>query len=170
MSYKKDYAIRDSHPGWAVRFEDGTWLCRAHGWVCADNASDAYIYESKEECENILDNLQTDQGKYMKFLLPAKVVEAWEPVCETLRSEIKLLKEANVVSYFDISDLRDELESAVSKIKGWQEKGRHNHSDVNWKALASLLGCSVEEAPARLLPKELPPLPNSKTNGDFNDH
>lgn len=166
MSYKKDYEICGAHPGWAIRFEDGTWLGGAHGYIRTGSAGDAYIYNSKEEGEKVLDFLKNSKTESKYFSFPSQIIEAWEPICETLRSDVKALKEANVVSYLDIFDLRDELESIVSKVKGWQEKGKNSQSNVNWEGLASLLGCSVNEAKTKILSS----LPESNTKSDYNDH
>lgn len=141
MSYKKDYEIRDTHPGWAIRFEDSTWLGGAHGYIRTGDSSSAYIYNTKEDAEKVLNYLKNSKTESKYFSFPSKIIEAWEPICETLRSDVKALKESNIVSYLDIFELREELDSIVSKVKEWQEKG---------KALTSL--------------------PESNTNGDFNDH
>lgn len=123
MSYKKDYEIRDTHPGWAVRFEDGTWLGGAHGYIRTGSAF-AYIYDSKEDGEKVLAYLRSSRTEASYFGTPAEVIEAWQPICETLRSDVSALKQANVVQYLDLFDLREELESIVDKVKGWQEKGK----------------------------------------------
>lgn len=131
MAYKKDYEIHDVHPGWAVRFEDGTWLGGAHGYIRTGSAEHAYIYNSKEEGEKVLAYLRTSRTESNYFSTPSEVIEAWQPVCEMLRSDVSALKQANVVEYLDIFDLRDELESIVNKVKGWQEKGKKIQSESN---------------------------------------
>lgn len=131
MSYKKGYEIRDSHPGWAVRFEDATWLGGAHGYIRTGSAGDAYIYNSKEEGEKVLAYLRTSRTESSYFSVPSEIVEAWQPLCEMLRSDVTALKQANVVEYLDIFDLREELESIVGKVKGWQEKGKKIQSESN---------------------------------------
>jgi hypothetical protein len=35
-----------------------------------------------------------------------------------------MLKQANLVEYIDIFDLREELQAVVNKVKGWEEKGK----------------------------------------------
>jgi hypothetical protein len=127
MAYKKDSEVRGAHPGWAVKFSDGTWLGGAHGWFRSDDAFYADIYDSKEEGEKSLKYLREDRDEKGYFDLPAEVVEAWQPICESLRLEVTTLKQANIVSYMDIFDLREELESIVDKVKEWQEKGKKAH-------------------------------------------
>lgn len=123
MTYKKNYEIRNTHPGWAVRFEDATWLSGAHGYIRTGSASDAYIYNSVEDAQKVLYYLKTSRTESVYFSVPSEIVEAWQPLCEMLRSDVSLLKQANAVEYLDIFDLREELEAIVSKVKGWQEKG-----------------------------------------------
>jgi hypothetical protein len=124
MAYKKDSEVRQAHPGWAVRFEDGTWLGGAHGWFRSEDAFYADIYDTKEEGEKTLEYLRKDKSEGGHFDLPAQVVEAWQPICESLRLEVSTLKQANIVGYMDIFELRDELESIVDRVKEWQEKGK----------------------------------------------
>lgn len=124
MSYKKGYEIRDSHPGWAVRFEDATWLGGAHGYIRTGSAGDAYIYNSVEEAQKVLDYLKASRTESSYFSTPSEIVVAWQPICETLRSDVAMLKQANLVEYLDIFDLQYELEAVLNKVKGWQEKGK----------------------------------------------
>jgi hypothetical protein len=164
MSYKKGYEIRDSHPGWAVRFTDGTWLGGAHGYIRTGSAEDAYIYSSKEEGQKVLDYLKTSRTESSYFSFPSEIVEAWQPICEMLRSDVAALKQANVVEYLDIFDLRSELEAIVGKVKNWEEKGKKIQLNVNWEGLANFLGCSVDEVSSKLL--SLYPQYKPNTNGD----
>lgn len=127
MAYKKDAEERGAHPGWAVRFDDGTWLGGAHGWFRSEDAFYADIYDSKEEGEKTLEYLRKDRSENGYFDGPAQVVEAWQPICESLRLEVNTLKQANTVGYMDIFDLREKLESIVEDVKEWQEKGRKAH-------------------------------------------
>jgi len=124
MAYKKDRDVREAHPGWAVRFEDGTWLGGAHGWFRAADAFYADIYDSKEEAQGYLDGLRNDTYNKGEFDLPAEVIEAWQPICESLRHEVRTLKQANIVSFSDIYDLKDKLLDIVSEVNDWQERGK----------------------------------------------
>lgn len=148
MSYKKGYEIRDSHPGWAVRFEDATWLGGCHGYIRTGSASDAYIYDSVEEAQKVLDYLKTSRTESSYFSAPSEIVVAWQPICETLRLDVAKLKQTNLVEYLDIFDLQHELEVITNKVKGWQEKGKEIQNkpttyatDVSWesKLLSKLL-------------------------------
>lgn len=124
MSDKKDGENRDTHPGWAIYFEDGTWLGGAHGYIRTGGAFYAYIFSSKEAAEKVLTHLRTSRTEGNYFSVPAEIIVAWEPLCENLRSEVSALKQANVVKYLDIFDLREEVESILNRIKGWEEKGK----------------------------------------------
>lgn len=162
MTYFKDLETRNVHPGWVVYFEDGTWLGGAHGYIRTGDAFSAYIYDTKEQAEKVLDHLRNGktEGKY--FSLPSNIIEAWQPACENLRAEVAALKQTNVVKYLDLHDLREELEGIVSRVKGWQEKGKaieSIQSNVNWEGLALFLGCSVEDVKSKLLA-------NKPDNGD----
>lgn len=124
MAYKKDSDMRRSHPGWAVRFEDSTFLGGAHGWFRTEDAFYADIYDSKEDGQKYLDDLRQDKMYGDEFALPAEVVEAWQPICESLRHEVRVLKQANIVSFSDIYELKDKLEEIVSEVNDWQERGK----------------------------------------------
>ena len=50
----KNRKERNTHPGWAVRFSDGTWLGCAHGWFTTNETFYADIYDSKEDAESKL--------------------------------------------------------------------------------------------------------------------
>lgn len=122
MAYLKDLETRNAHPGWAVYFEDGTWLSTEHGFTRIDDAYAACIYVSKGDAEEVLSILRENktEGKY--FSLSAQIIEAWQPVCETLRFEVKTLKQTNAVSYMDLHDVHNELETVLQKVKGWLKK------------------------------------------------
>ena len=127
MAYKKDSEVRQAHPGWAVRFEDGTWLGGAHGWFRSEDAFYADIYDTKEEGEKTLEYLRKDKSEGGHYDLPAEVVEAWQPICESLRLEVSTLKQANTVSYSDLMDLEWKAEEFYNEIKELREKGRKAH-------------------------------------------
>lgn len=124
MAYKKDGEVRGAHPGWAVRFEDGTWLGGAHGWFRSPDAFYADIYDSKEDGQRYLDDLRRDKMYGDEFALPAEVIEAWQPICESLRLEVSTLKQANIIGYMDIYELRNKVEEILDEVKDWQERGK----------------------------------------------
>lgn len=105
----------NKHPGWAVRFEDDTWLGGGHGWFRCD-ASEADIYDTKEHAAQCLAIVQA--GKYdQHFDLKAEIVEAWQPLCESLRCRVRLLRQDLTV---DVSSVRDtiwELENVLEDLK-----------------------------------------------------
>lgn len=151
MTYFKDLETRGAHPGWAVYFEDGTWLGGAHGFIRTGDAFSAYIYDTKEQAERVLDFLRNSKTESQYFSFPANIIEAWQPACENLRAEVLSLKQVSIVNHLDVYDLRETLESALDKVKGWQEKGKTIPPDVNWEGLALFLGCSVEDVKTKLL-------------------
>jgi hypothetical protein len=124
MAYKKDSEVRGAHPGWAVRFQDGTWLGGAHGWFRSEDAFYADIYDTKEEGEKTLKYLRDDKHEGGHFDLPAEVIEAWQPICESLRLEVSTLNQANLVGYMDIFDLKQDMEGIIDRVKEWEERGR----------------------------------------------
>lgn len=104
---------RQSHPGWAVKFSDGTWLGGAHGWFRAEDAFYADIYESSEravECLTISNVLKEPDLKW-------DIVPAWEPLCERLRVEISSLEEANKITPGELYDIVFDLEYVLSRLK-----------------------------------------------------
>lgn len=124
MAYKKDRDVREAHPGWAVRFEDGTWLGGAHGWFRSEDAFYADICDTKEECEKYLKYVREDTMYKGEFDLPAEVVEAWQPICESLRLEVNSLKVYNTVKFGDIFDLKMQLEDALNTVNEWEARSK----------------------------------------------
>jgi hypothetical protein len=112
---------RQSHPGWAVRFEDGTWLGGAHGWFRTGDAFYADKYQTKEEAHAYLQSLRHDKTEQGHFDLPAEIIPAWEPMCESLRVEVASLKEANTITPSKLMDIAITLEGVLFDLK-WKEK------------------------------------------------
>lgn len=109
MAYKKDIEEQGAHPGWAIKFEDGTWLGGAHGWFRSEEAFYADIYDSKEEA---LQNLKCVRSTYHddgSFNLSAEAVEAWQPICESLRHKLLLAKYSSKITIPDLWDLNDKV-------------------------------------------------------------
>lgn len=100
---------RNTHPGWSVRFIDGTWLGGPHGWYQHKDAFDADIFPSKEDATYFV--------KISEIKDDFEIVAAWEPLCERLRVEIKSLKKVNKVTPSDLFDLEREAENLLDKIK-----------------------------------------------------
>jgi hypothetical protein len=124
MVYNSDVGSAKKHPGWAIHFQDDTWLGGAHGYIRTNGALYAYTFPTKESAEKVLNHLRNSPTESKYFSEPAEIVEAWEPLCENLRAEVSSLKKTNVVEYLDIFDLRTELESILNRIKEWEEKGK----------------------------------------------
>lgn len=126
MAYKKDSQVRNAHPGWAVRFVDNTWLGGAHGWFRTDDAFFADIYSSKEDGERYLTDLRTTQRNFYgdEFDIEAEVIPAWEPICETLRHDVIILKQTNIVEFGDVLDVQASLQNVMDQIKTWQRRGK----------------------------------------------
>lgn len=100
---------RNSHPGWAVQFSDGSWLGGAHGWFASDDAFYADIYDSAKEAEEAL--------KMSEIKGMATIVPAWQPLCEHLRFENSELKKSNKISISDVDDVVFELENVLNSLK-----------------------------------------------------
>lgn len=105
------------HPGWAVRFQDGSWQSGGHGWYREDDAALAERYETVEEANN---NAKRCQESY-NDTMPYEVVVAWEPLCESLRNNIHFLKKANKVSPDNIRNIIDEMENLLYTLKETQK-------------------------------------------------
>jgi|ERR1700723_475727 len=116
-----DKEERNSHPGWAVKFEDGTWLGGAHGWFRTKDAFYADKYASKEAAEGYLQSLRDDKSEQGQFDLPAEIVPAWEPMCESLRVEISSLKDANTITPDKVMYIAIALEGILHDLK-WRKK------------------------------------------------
>jgi hypothetical protein len=100
---------REAHPGWVIRFEDGTWLGGGHGWFRTKDAFYADIDDTEEEANRWLNQLPTIlKGDAYP---PAIVVEAWQPLCERLRHDVIMLEKANLIT-------PDDLFEAVNSLSG----------------------------------------------------
>lgn len=111
----KDDRVID--PGWAVRFEDGTWLGGAHGWFRSEDAFYADIYASKEDAQRYLDDLRKDKYESDYFNLPAEIIPAWQVQCESLRLEVRMLKQANRLTPSKLMDITMNLEQVLYDLK-----------------------------------------------------
>lgn len=109
--------VRNFHPGWAIYFVDGTWLCHAHGHFKSEDAFYADRYVSEKDAQSSLDSIRDDKEYYgEEFDTEAKIVLAWEPLCESLRVEIKGLKDANSISPDKIMDITFALQGILSDL------------------------------------------------------
>lgn len=106
---------RGEHPGWAIKFADGTWLGGGHGWSCPDDPFYASIFESEKEAQRVFEMAQEDcDGK----LPEANIVQAWEPLCNSLWFEIKQLEKAKNITPANINKTISSLEEAIYLLKG----------------------------------------------------
>jgi hypothetical protein len=110
----KDRTERNSHPGWAVRFEDGSWLAYGHGWHQFTDAFYARLFDSAEKAEEAVKEAAKDWGLDEEY----DIIPGWQPVAEQLRHDVAELKHANKFSPDDIFEISMELESILSKLKG----------------------------------------------------
>lgn len=108
---------RGSHPGWAVRFSDGTWLGGAHGWFRTEDAFYADIYESKKDAEGYLKHVREDKHDAEYFALDAEIVPAWEPLCENLRLEISTLRSSCKLNIYDLNSSVDDIQYQLDELK-----------------------------------------------------
>ena len=107
----------NAHPGWSVRFSDGTWLGGAHGWFRSEEAFYADIYDSEEEARNCLEQVKNDLYDKEYFSLDAEVVPAWQPLCERLRLDAHTLTASNKVNIFDLNMTVDDIQSQLNELK-----------------------------------------------------
>ena len=104
-----------AHPGFAIKLDNGNWLGVAHGYHQVDDALIACTFETKPEALRALKEA-IDEGYFDKDT-KGEAVEAWEPLCESLRWEISKLRKANKISPKILSDVVFEIENALSMIK-----------------------------------------------------
>lgn len=104
---------RNQHPGWAVRFEDGSWQGGGHGWHRFDDAFYAERHETEEDAHYAAKRCQEDYDDKMPYV----VIPAWEPLVEVLRHDVDQLKKANTFSPDDIFEITMDLESILSRLK-----------------------------------------------------
>lgn len=103
-------------PGWAVKFEDGTWLASAHGLHRFEDASYAKLYDSWEDARYDAEYYRKDYPNDSHVTYD--VIPGWEPLCEQLRSEVSNLEKTNKISWMDIFEIATELESIAYKLHG----------------------------------------------------
>lgn len=109
---------RGQHPGWAVRFEDGSWQGGGHGYHRFDDAFYAERHETQEAAHYAAKQCQEDYNDQMSYV----VISAWEPLAEVLRHDVSQLKHANSFHPDDIFEITMELESILYRLK---EKNDH---------------------------------------------
>ena len=108
---------RGAHPGWSVRFSDGTWLGGAHGWFRSEDAFYADIYDSKEDGERYLKMLRSDKSEGGHFDLDAEVIPAWEPLAESLRLEISSLRRTVKIDFHDLYMAVEDIQNSLDTVK-----------------------------------------------------
>lgn len=112
----KTEEVRNAAPGWSVQFDDGTWLGGAHGWFTSSDAFYADIYSSPEEAQSTLDYVRKDKD-WGDFSMEAKIIPAWQPLCERLRVRISSLRQANKLTPSKIFDITLSLEDALYQLR-----------------------------------------------------
>lgn len=104
---------REAHPGWSIRFSDGSWLCT--NMMC-DRVDDAFYATRYESPEVALSELKQAKEEWQGETPDAEVVEAWQPLCETLRVRIQSLNDACAITPDDIFEIKLSLEDAISRL------------------------------------------------------
>jgi hypothetical protein len=115
---KVERGERQTHPGWAVLFEDGTWLSSAHGYFQADDAFYGLLWNSVEEAERNAQDALSDWGRTEDVTgYKYTVVLGWQPLCEKLRHDVSTLKSAAKITPIELMDITFELENVLSRLK-----------------------------------------------------
>lgn len=112
----KDRTERGSHPGYAIKASDNSWVTSAHGLYLAEDPFFALTYDTKESAQETLDYALQDED--LPKELTYEVVEAWIPVCEQLRFDIDQLRKANTISPDELFDIKFELENILYRLGG----------------------------------------------------
>ncbi len=110
-----DEEKRLAHPGWAVQFEDGSWLCIAHGCDMVVDAFYAKTWTTEKEAESEV--LFCIKHKDIPDV-PYKIIPAWEHLCESLRVRNNSLTEANKIKPMDIMEMTWDLEQVIATLNG----------------------------------------------------
>lgn len=109
---------RQAHPGWAVLFDDGTWLSSAHGYFQADDAFYGLLWDSPEEAEANAKDAISDWGRTEDISdYKYTVVVGWQPLCEKLRLDVSSLKSSAKITPSELMDITFELENVLSRLK-----------------------------------------------------
>ena len=104
---------RNQHPGWAVRFEDGSWQSGGHGWYRDDDAAMAERHETKEAADYNAKKCQ----EWHNDTMPYEIVPAWEPLAESLRMDVAQLKKANTITPSELYEIESDLEFILTRLK-----------------------------------------------------
>ncbi len=115
MGYKDTSEEANAHPGWGVRFSDGSWLGGAHGWFRTEEAFYADIYQTEEDARSSLKIVRAQESGY--YDLEAEIVPAWQILCEKLRLTIHTLKLSAKVDIYDLDSAIDDLQYALTDLK-----------------------------------------------------
>ena len=103
---------RHQHPGWAVKFTDGSWLSGGHGWHQHADAFYASIFSSFEAAKEAVETSELYDPK-----VSWEIISAWEPLCERLRHDVIILRQVNKIKPLDIMNLRMDLEDILNTVK-----------------------------------------------------
>lgn len=103
-------------PGWAVKFEDGSWQCGGHGFHRSNDAGYAERHDTQEIAHFCAQRCQEDY----KDKMPYEIIPGWEPLCEELRNEIIMLKKSNTISPNILMDVVFDLQQVIATLKKGQ--------------------------------------------------
>ncbi len=96
----------NSHPGWAVRYSNGSWLSGGHGFFQTEEGD---IELSKEDAQRAMQWAGFPDGE---------VVVAWEPRCHKLERECTRLKAACGLTPDDIEEASEKLDEVMTLLRG----------------------------------------------------
>lgn len=100
--------MKISHPGWAVKYVNDTWLGgsgHGGGWMQYDYPMGAEVVSKEEDAKDAALDAVRD-GISMAY----EIVVAWEPMVDELQRKIVNLEKATKVTPKDISDIGWKLE------------------------------------------------------------
>lgn len=104
------------HPGWAIKFEDGSYVGFAHGIHDVEPLF-AHIFDSKEDAGKWFTDVKAE------FSVPCNVVEAWEPKIAELLYKIDKLERMNKINPEDfyrfgrkLEEARDVIDEAIEYV------------------------------------------------------
>lgn len=106
------------HPGFAVRFRDGSWLAYGHGWHIFDasHARIARVFASDNEACLAVAEAAEDYAPGAVAGMHPEVVVAWEVECAKLRAKVEELQAANMITPKTLDAVEESLRDALRGI------------------------------------------------------
>lgn len=103
------------HPGFSVKFRDGSWLAYGHGFHFVE-VDLARQYREEASARDAIAEWSADCEPGVIDGLGPEVVVAWEPECARLRARIEELEKANLVTPATLDSVEESLTDALRSL------------------------------------------------------